>query len=423
MARYTIHKKEETLDNGLHVILVHKPDYAKSLFLLAAPVGGYDIQQKINGEIITHPTGCAHFLEHKMFNYKGGDVTDEFARMQCSTNAYTSYNETAFYFNTTSDVKEPLKLLLDFVQNLNITQESVDKEKGIILSEYNMYQQNPETHLIKNTWDALYEKHPMHIDILGTPEDIENMKVEDLQRFYSMNYDPSRLTLVGITGRDLDEILEIVKEHQANVTSRMEDKVERYIPEEKKEVVQEEIVEEMDISVPYVSVAYKLNSFDDIYECYKYDFALSMAQDAIFSPLNPDYQKWMDDRIITQMFGAECDINTDHSHMMFYGQTEKVDEFVQIIEETVKKIQTELLDEKVVNSLKKRIVATNIRGLNYFDGLAGDLVRAHNLHYDFEKTLHVTEEFSPELVLSLMKNLDFSHKAIVKVCPKTSNEN
>lgn len=80
--------------------------------------------------------------------------------MQAQTNAFTSYTETAYYFQTTSDIEKPLALLLDFVENLDIDQQSVEKEKGIILSEYNMYEQNPEQRLLMNTWRALYHKHP-----------------------------------------------------------------------------------------------------------------------------------------------------------------------------------------------------------------------------------------------------------------------
>lgn len=49
--------------------------------------------------------------------------------MQAQTNAFTSYTETAYYFQTTSDIEKPLALLLDFVENLDIDQQSVEKEK------------------------------------------------------------------------------------------------------------------------------------------------------------------------------------------------------------------------------------------------------------------------------------------------------
>ena len=90
---YNLDIKKETLSNGLQVILVHKPDYQKSLFLLGAKVGGFDIDQRVDGQVIRHKSGIAHYLEHQMFYLDGEDVSDLFANLQCSTNAYTSFEK------------------------------------------------------------------------------------------------------------------------------------------------------------------------------------------------------------------------------------------------------------------------------------------------------------------------------------------
>ena len=73
---YNLDIKKETLSNGLQVILVHKPDYQKSLFLLGAKVGGFDIDQRVDGQVIRHKSGIAHYLEHQMFYLDGEDVSD-----------------------------------------------------------------------------------------------------------------------------------------------------------------------------------------------------------------------------------------------------------------------------------------------------------------------------------------------------------
>ena len=60
-----------------------------------------------------------------------------------------------------------------------------------------MYQQSPEQRLFKETLVSLYKYHPMKIDVLGIKEDIQAMNIEDLKQFYELNYDPSKLCLVG----------------------------------------------------------------------------------------------------------------------------------------------------------------------------------------------------------------------------------
>ena len=111
---YNLDIKKETLSNGLQVILVHKPDYQKSLFLLGAKVGGFDIDQRVDGQVIRHKSGIAHYLEHQMFYLDGEDVSDLFANLQCSTNAYTSYTETAFYFFDYGGCEKTIKTFIGF---------------------------------------------------------------------------------------------------------------------------------------------------------------------------------------------------------------------------------------------------------------------------------------------------------------------
>ena len=141
---------EETLDNGLRVVIWYKPNFQNSQFLFATPYGALDFKQKdALGNVIEFPSGIAHFLEHKMFESKQGDVMELFSQLGANVNAFTSYNETVYYFSTTNkEVKQELNFLLDFVQSLEITEASVEKEKGIIIQELNMYLQMPDSRLL-----------------------------------------------------------------------------------------------------------------------------------------------------------------------------------------------------------------------------------------------------------------------------------
>ena len=73
--RYQESYDVETLDNGLRVVIWHKPGYARSLFMMATPLGAMDIcQVDEHGTQCVYPAGIAHFLEHKMFEKKDRDV-------------------------------------------------------------------------------------------------------------------------------------------------------------------------------------------------------------------------------------------------------------------------------------------------------------------------------------------------------------
>ena len=414
---YNLDLTKETLPNGLQVLLVHKPDYQRSLFLLGAKVGGFDIDQNVDGTLVHHKSGLAHYLEHQMFYLDGEDVSELFAGLQCSTNAYTSYTETAFYFSTTADVKQPLKLLFDFVENLDVTNKTIEKEKGIILSEYDMYQQSPEQRLFKETLISLYKNHPMKVDVLGSKEDIQNMRMEDLKQFYELNYDPSKLCLVGITGKDTDEIMDWIKDCQKNVESKCDNEISRIFKEEPVEVNRKEFVDTMDISQPFVCVGFKMKPCSNVVESLEKDFAVNMWLDSLMGPLNPKFQEWLDRRIFTQFVGAEADFTTDHSYVLFYAQTTNPEAFIELVKEQVKK--KAILNEDY-QSLRAQAIANNLRGLNHFDGLANDLLRSHFENFDYMDSLNRIQKMSLEKVLSYLDDLDFSNVCVTKILPNDS---
>lgn len=414
---YNLDLTKETLPNGLQVLLVHKPDYQRSLFLLGAKVGGFDIDQNVDGTLVHHKSGLAHYLEHQMFYLDGEDVSELFAGLQCLTNAYTSYTETAFYFSTTADVKQPLKLLFDFVENLDVTNKTIEKEKGIILSEYDMYQQSSEQRLFKETLISLYKNHPMKVDVLGSKEDIQNMRMEDLKYFYELNYDPSKLCLVGITGKDTDEIMEWIKDCQKDVESKCDKEISRVFKEEPMEVNRKEFVDTMDISQPFVCVGFKMKPCSNVIESIEKDFAVNMWLDSLMGPLNPKFQEWLDRRIFTQFVGAEADFTIDHSYVLFYAQTINPDAFIELVKEQVKK-KTILNDD--YQSLRAQAIANNLRGLNHFDGLANDLLRSHFENFDYMDSLNRIQKMSLDKVLSNLGDLDFSNVCVTKILPNDS---
>lgn len=416
--KYNLNLFEKDLKNGMHVILVHKPDYHKSLFLLGAGVGGFDINQKSNDRTYAHRSGLAHYLEHQMFYLDGEDVSDIFAGLQCSTNAYTSYNETAFYFSTTADIYKPLKVLMDFVENLDITKDTVEKERGIILSEYDMYQQSPEQRLFKETLRSLYKYHPMKIDVLGDKSDIVSMSIEDLETFYHLNYDPSCLCMIGITPEDPDEVFAYIESCQEAYPSQLKSLASCVYPEEPMQVNRVFYSEEMDIHQPFVCVAYKLRPIDHIDQANRIDHWVNMWLDSIMGPMNPEYQKWLDARIFTQFVGAEADFTCDHAYILFYAQTNKVDAFVDLVKSLVKEPK---MDADAFASLKAQSIATSIRGMNQFDGLANDLLRAYFGGYRYLDVVDLVKSTTIEDVNATISNLNFENVCVTQIMPIASN--
>ena len=123
--------------SGLKVFFVKKPGYNKKTAMFGTNYGSIDNTFKVQGsdkEIVV-PDGIAHFLEHKLFEQEDGNMLDKFSKLGASPNAYTSFNQTVYYFSCTDLFEENFSMLLDYVQNPWLTDENVEKEKGIIGQE------------------------------------------------------------------------------------------------------------------------------------------------------------------------------------------------------------------------------------------------------------------------------------------------
>ena len=98
--------------------------------------------------------------EHKLFEQKDGNMLDKFSRLGASPNAFTSFTQTVYYFSCTDLFEDNFRMLLDDVQNPWLTDENVEKEKGIIGQEIRMYEDNAEWRVFFNLLECLYVKHP-----------------------------------------------------------------------------------------------------------------------------------------------------------------------------------------------------------------------------------------------------------------------
>lgn len=388
--RYQEAYVEETLENGLHVVIWHKEDYAKSLFMMSTPLGAMDLKQvDETGKIYEFPAGIAHFLEHKMFEMGEQDVMDLFSQMGASVNAFTSYSETAYYFSTSNEIKQPLNLLLDFIQSLQISNESVEKEKGIIIQELNMYKQMPENRLLMEIFSSLYQHHPLKYDIGGDDESVNAITLAQLEECYRLNYHPSRMVLVGVTSQDANEVMNMIKENQNKKTFSNCPSVIRKPFEEPSDVARDTYSFTMDVSKPKIAYAYKLDGVLEPMERTKLEWCFKIMVDALFSPLNPEYQTWIDQGIVNDYVGCEVDLGKDHGMLMFFAESEKPEGFRRIVQDTIIAMMKSEFDDDILLRLKRRYYGQSIRSLNSFDDIAITFIRNYFEDLDFFKAMDV----------------------------------
>ncbi len=409
----------EILDNGLQVVLWQKPDFEKSFFLMATPLGALDLNQEGEGKTYCFPAGIAHFLEHKMFEDEDKDVMEFFAKMGANVNAFTSYHETAYYFSSTKDPKEPLNLLLDFVQELKITEKSVEKEKGIIIQELEMYQQMSDARIINETLQALYKEHPLIYDIGGDAESVTAITKSQLEQCYNLNYHPSRMVLIGVSGSDPETLMETIKENQSKKPFVPITKVKRKEYQEQIQVYEKKRQIFMDVSIPKINLSFKMEGIADAHERNRMEWCYKMLFDLYFTSLNPKFQSWLDEEIINDSFYFEIDFGSDYGLIMFYSETNKINQFKDMIFNVLRQIDD--IDENKLSLLRKRYFGQNINALNDHKKIAVNYMRNYFAGLDFFSSLEVVENIQKQDLLDAVKRIQRNHYSEVVIYPNASN--
>ena len=183
------------------------------------------------------PDGVAHFLEHKMFEQKNGiNSLDALTALGVNANAYTTNDHTAYLYEATDNFYEALDEFMDYVQNPYYTDENVEKEKGIIAQEINMYEDYPEWQVYLNTLKCLYKDFPVRIDIAGTVQSIQQITKETLYLCYDNFYTPANMAMVICGDFEPKEILDEIKKRLIKTENKELPK--RIYPNEQDEINQ-----------------------------------------------------------------------------------------------------------------------------------------------------------------------------------------
>ena len=173
--------------------------------------------------------------------------------------AFTSSSRTAYLFNTTANVEKCIKLLLDFVQDIYLTDDSVEKEKGIINQEIGMYDDDPDWRCYFGSIQNLYVDHPVKVDIAGTVETVSSIDKETLEKCYHTFYHPSNMMLFIVGNIDPHDTMKLIKDNQEKKSFRKENSITRKKINEPIHVDKKEEILKMPVTMPKVIVSMKIN--------------------------------------------------------------------------------------------------------------------------------------------------------------------
>lgn len=408
----------EKLDNGLEIYMLPKNNFTETYVTFTTRFGSINTEFVPNGKnkMIHVHDGIAHFLEHKMFESEDGvDPFEFYTKNGASCNASTTFNKTTYLFLGPGHVKENVNFLLDYVQSIYLTDENVEKEKGIIEQEINMYKDDPFWALYEGVLRNTFKENNMKNSIAGEVEDIMAITKEELLDCYNTFYHPSNMFLVATGNFDPEELVKIVKENQAKKDfSRLDEiKVKEY--KEPDKVVKEYEEKRLSIIESKVAVAYKIPrekfKLKDEFKINKY---LSIFIESLFGSTSLFVSEARKENILTDS-GVEILKTDSHYLLCLFMDSKEPNKIIDKVNQSVN--QMPVTEEDFER--RKKVSISNY--ISSFDNIVNtnEIIVSNVMAYDtyIEDQIDKIKDLSYDEFKAFVKTLDFSNKTALVINP------
>lgn len=405
--------------SGLKTFVIPKKGYSKKYATFATHYGSINNEFSLNGgkDVIRVPDGIAHFLEHKLFEQKDGSVMDKFSKLGSNPNAYTGFAQTVYLFSCTDRFKENFELLLTFVQNPHITEESVEKEKHIIGQEIRMYNDNANWRVFFNLLDAFYEKNPVKIDIAGSIESISKINKDVLYTCYNTFYHPSNMMVLVVGDVEPSEVFSQVEE---NIDSKGQvPEIKRIFPEEPERIRKEYVEQKLAVSMPLFQMGFKDTIFNTKgIECLKREIAVKILLDMIMGRSSELYNKLYNEGLINNSFDFDYSIEESYAYSAFGG--ESADPFAvrdRVVEE-IRNIKSKGLDQNSYERIRRAMSGRFIKQLNSIERISHMFISVYFKDVNMFDYFNVYENMSFDYVKKVFdEHFNFDNLALSVINP------
>lgn len=369
-----------THKSGLKVILIKKPGFKKNYATFSTKYGSINTEFVVPGESETTKVipGIAHFLEHKVFEQPdGSNAFNDFSKYGANANAFTSFGVTNYLFSCTDYFYENLEILLDFVQTPYFTEENVEKEKGIIAQEIRMYEDDAEQTCMYNCLEAMYENHPVRINIAGGVDDIMKTTPELLYKCYNTFYHPSNMALICVGDADENKIWKCVEKHIKQDVPHGE--IKQVFPKEDTKVYKKRAEAKFDIPMPMFMIGFKdpeTGGTSD--EILKREILTNCVLRTLFGRSSDFYKKLYDEGVINKSFSPFYEYEQSCGYAAFFGEAENVDKIKEEIFKTVAVAEEKGIDKECFERAKKVLTGNFMEVLDSVENFGNEYMFAYH---------------------------------------------
>lgn len=404
--------------SGLKAFVIPKKGYSKKHATFSTHYGSINNEFMLPGEneIIRVPDGIAHFLEHKLFEQEDGSVMEKFSGLGSNPNAYTSFSQTVYLFSCTDRFDENFKLLMDFVQNPYITEESVEKEKGIIGQEIMMYQDNPGWRSFFNLLKAFYSSNPVRNDIAGTIESISKINRETLYKCYNTFYHPSNMVILVVGDVDPQKVFEQVDSGiKPSVT---QPGIKRIFPIEPDKVSMDYTEQVLAVSMPQFQMGFKDTGFPSKgIDCLKRQIGVKLVLEMIMGRSSEFYNKLYEEGLINATFEFDYTIEENYAFSIFGGESSNPYAVKDRVSENLREASRKGLSKEDFERIRRAMSGRFMKQLNSIERISHEFISVYFRGVNIFDYLGVYDKITFEYINEVFKqhfNLDNLALSVIK---------
>ncbi len=405
-------------ESGLEIYIMPRPGYSSSYAIFGTKYGSVHSDFIIPGEsTVTHvPDGIAHYLEHKMFDQPdGSNVFDKFSMLGANANAFTSFNMTAYLFSAADNFFESLSVLMDYVQSPYFTEESVQKEQGIIGQEIGMYDDNGPWRVFFNLLGCLYHNNPVKKDIAGTVESISHITADYLYKCYNTFYNLSNMTIFVTGDFDPEEAYSVIVSGIKN-NKPFREKIEKIFPEEPKTVCKKYTEQSLSVSMPLFMIGFKDTdlgmSGDELLKKY---IEVMILERMLFGKGTKLYRELYEGGLINDSFSWEYTVQKEYGHCTIDGESSDPKAVFNAVLDEIDRQRESGLSKEDFTRIKKVFWGEYIKTFNDIEEYAHTFMTLHMMDVDIFHYNAVYEGITFEDIEKRFNNLFVRDAAALSV--------
>lgn len=381
--------KKLVLPNGLRVILVPQKESLSTTVLILVEAGSKYETKEING--------LSHFLEHMCFKGtkkrpKAIDISGELDGIGAAYNAFTSFEYTGYYVKArNSHLNIGLDVVSDIYQNQLFEQNEIEKERGVIIEEINMYEDLPMEKVGEMFMEILYGDQPAGWSVAGRKEVIKKLDREDFVKYHTANYVAGATTVIVSGNFNEEEVIDSVKKAFNGIsTGNKTGKVKTVEYQEKPQIVLKH--KETDQTHLVLGV----RAFD-LFDKRKY--ALGVLSDILGGSMSSRlFQRIREQLGAAYYIHSSDDLMTDHGFLSVSAGIDhnKIDIVIEAILDELKKLAEKEVPKKEFERSKEHLIGGIAIGLETSNSLAS--------YYGSQEVLE-KEIITPEELIKKIQNV------------------